>query len=116
MSQSFLDGYLACALWSSVDDDGHPLDERYDLEDIDLKSVTLMKSECAAFQEETAADLALAGNDAQNGHDFWLTRNDHGAGFWDRGYGDVGKRLTDAAHAWGDSALYIGDDGKLYIS
>ena len=22
----------------------------------------------------------------QCGHDFYLTRNDHGSGFWDRGY------------------------------
>lgn len=29
------------------------------------------------------------------GHDLWLTRNGHGVGFWDRGMGRVGKRLTD---------------------
>ena len=44
-----------------------------------------------------------------------LTRNRHGAGFWDRGHGDKGKRLTDAAHAYGSSDAYLGDDGLLYV-
>lgn len=47
---------------------------------------------------------------AQCGHDFALTRNGHGAGFWDRGYGDVGDRLTDAARAYGEHSV-LTDDG-----
>jgi hypothetical protein len=30
------------------------------------------------------------------GHDLWLTSCGHGTGFWDRGLGDLGDRLTDA--------------------
>ena len=30
-------------------------------------------------------------------HDYWLTRNGHGVGFWDRGLGDVGVMLSDLA-------------------
>lgn len=48
------------------------------------------------------------------GIDFWLTRNGHGAGFWDRGLGDVGTRLTCAAHNYGSVDLYAGDDGLIY--
>ena len=48
------------------------------------------------------------------GHDFWLTRNGHGAGFWDRGLGEVGDRLSNACKAFGSYDLYIGDDGKIY--
>lgn len=29
---------------------------------------------------------------------------------------DNGKRLTDAAHTFGESMLYVGDDGKVYVS
>jgi hypothetical protein len=71
--------------------------------------------ECAAF-------LALIGEDADTltpeslGHDFWLTRNRHGAGFWDRGLGELGERLTKAAQSFGESDLYLGDDGQLYLS
>ena len=35
-------------------------------------------------------------------HDYWLTRNRHGAGFWDRGLGDLGDRLTELAHNDGE--------------
>lgn len=48
------------------------------------------------------------------GHDFWLTRNGHGAGFWDRGMGKLGDRLADAARAYGSVDLYVGDDKKIY--
>ena len=42
----------------------------------------------------------------QGGHDFALTRNHHGAGFWDRGMGDLGDRLTDACRPYGESDAY----------
>ena len=52
---------------------------------------------------------------AGHGHDFWLTRNRHGAGFWDRGYPEaIGKALTDAAHAEGSADWCVGDDGNIY--
>lgn len=41
------------------------------------------------------------------GHDFWLTRNHHGAGYWDRGYpSDLGRLISEAAHSFGDASLY----------
>ena len=56
--------------------------------------------------EYTASDCA--------GHDFWLTRCGHGAGFWDRGVGETGERLTKAAEKFGNVDLCVGDDGKIY--
>lgn len=53
--------------------------------------------------------------DEQIGHDFWLTRNGHGAGFWDRGLGELGDKLTELCKQFGESNLYVGDDGKLYV-
>ena len=47
----------------------------------------------------------------QIGIDFWLTRNRHGAGFWDRGLGDIGEKLTDIAHQMGERSVYVGEDG-----
>ena len=55
-------------------------------------------------------------NYAQLGHDLWLTRNGHGAGFWDRGLGALGDRLTKASEAYGSCDVYVGDDGKLHLS
>ena len=50
----------------------------------------------------------------QAGHDFWLTRNGHGAGFWDRsddtyfGYQDF---FTKISEMHGEVYIYLGDDG-----
>jgi hypothetical protein len=100
----FTDAYVVCALWSSNDESdesgGEPLDKNYGASDIAPEALQSMIKDCLDFQEANAELLAQAGNDEQNGHDFWLTRNGHGAGFWDRGYPDaIGNALTDAAHA-----------------
>ncbi len=114
---------IECALWSSTDnsrdDGGDPLDQYEG--DIAPETLAKMESECADFQSACAADLDLAYSsetiayDAERaGHDFWLTRNHHGAGYWDRDLGDVGDRLTQAAHAASERYLYIGDAGIIY--
>ncbi|UCV26747.1 hypothetical protein [Ferribacterium limneticum] len=53
----------------------------------------------------------------QLGHDFWLTRNGHGAGFWDRDFGDEHSRkaLTELSKVFGETDIYKGDDGLLYV-
>lgn len=55
-------------------------------------------------------------SESNAGHDFWLTRNGHGAGFWDRDLGDVGDKLSEASKAAGEVDLYVGDDGKVYVA
>jgi hypothetical protein len=109
---AFTRAYIECALWASTDDDGEPLDS-YGAEDIAPEAMQEIIDDCKAFQADQSADLADIDSE-QAGHDFWLTRCGHGAGFWDRGLGDIGRRLTDAAHVWGNVDLYIGDDGKIY--
>lgn len=49
------------------------------------------------------------------GHDFWLTRNRYGAGFWDRGWGVVGEKLTKIAESFRERSAYVGDDNKVHI-
>ena len=49
------------------------------------------------------------------GHDFWLTRNGHGAGFWDGDWTLHGDALTTASEAAGSLGVYEGDDGSLCI-
>ena len=46
----------------------------------------------------------------QFGHDLALTRNHHGAGFWDRGLGDAGYVLTDWAESLGTLNVFHGHD------
>jgi hypothetical protein len=115
-----VDAYIECALWSSTnftseDDDGTPFDDGYGPDDIAPETVAAFYEDCEAFATANADDLATMSPE-QAGHDFWLTQNRHGAGFWDRGLGAVGDRLTAAAHAYGSVDLYVGDDGKVYAS
>ena len=49
------------------------------------------------------------------GHDLWLTANRHGAGFWDRGTGEIGDRLTVAAHAYGETAAWVDAAGEAHL-
>ena len=41
------------------------------------------------------------------GHDFALTRNGHGTGFWDRGLGDIGDMLTEECKPYGEHRIII---------
>ena len=43
------------------------------------------------------------------GHDFFLSRNGHGTGFWDRGLGEVGDKLHEAASAFGGVDVLPGE-------
>ena len=110
---TFTQAYVECALWSSTDGEDTPLDQ-FDGE-IAPETMSEIEADCAAFQEAYAELLDRAyeqpGYDASYaGHDFWLTRNGHGAGFWDRGLGEIGDELTKAAKTFGGVDLYIGDD------
>ena len=44
------------------------------------------------------------------GHDFALTRNGHGTGFWDRGMGAIGDMLTEECKPYGEHHVIINVD------
>ena len=120
-----LNDYITCALWSSthIEDDNDSCGIPFDEIDAELapEARAQMNEDLTAFMAEVAViqesqDWPEFPSDEQIAHDFWLTRNRHGAGFWDRGLGDLGELLTDAAHAWGESDLYLGDDNQIYVS
>ena len=48
------------------------------------------------------------------GMDIWLTRNDHGLGFFDHNY-EHEDLLTSVAKKLKSKDLHVGDDGKLYF-
>jgi len=49
-------------------------------------------------------------------HDFILTRNHHGAGFWDGGWhAPWGERLTALAHTFPELESYLDDDDILRL-
>lgn len=117
--------YVTTALWSSTDEEGEPLDREHGPEDLATETLDAMRADLSDFIEgapKDALDFWLAEHGAgQIGHDFWLTRNRHGAGFWDRWSGDTrgyefGRVLTAEAHPYGESDLYVGDDGLVHVA
>jgi len=116
----FTVAYLVCALWSSMDNDDNPLDLEHDLGDLSKEAVQSAKDDCDSFLSANAEIILTETPDEydneQAGHDFWLTRNGHGSGFWDRGIGEAGKKLTDSAHSFGECNLYLGDDNVVYMA
>lgn len=72
-------------------------------DDPNLTAQEIDLTDARAFYAAESANLWATGQTdfSQHGHDFALTRNGHGTGFWDRGYGEVGLLLTDAADTYG---------------
>ena len=122
--REFFRAYVEAALWSSCDDNEGYLDESIGVFEgnISLSCYLSMARDCKQFldyakdelnqldytcNEYTTSDLA--------GHDFWLTKEGHGAGFWDRGLGELGDKLTINAQSFSSSYLYIDDGGMLQI-
>lgn len=124
---SFFAAYVEAALWSSNDEStpegGEPMDRNYGPEDIHPDTLDQMEKDCAAFYaahghefvwENLTRSISCA-PDEYAGHDFWLTRNGHGCGFWDGDWKEeLGRRLTNAAKEYGEFNLYIGDDGEVH--
>ncbi len=126
--EEFFDAYVITALWSSHDESdesgGRPMDYNYGPGDIAPETFAAMRADCNAFYAANYDDLNVEegvkigpdfGQDVRAGHDFWLTRNRHGAGFWDGDWPEPqATRLTEAAHAFGEVDLYVGGDGRIY--
>jgi hypothetical protein len=112
--EAFFAQYIETLLWSETDDNGESLDGAYSAEDVDAAGLAEMRQDCDDFVSSNLEDLADI-EAGQAGHDFALTRNGHGAGFWDRGLGELGDRLSDAAKVYGTQGLSVGNDGVLYV-
>lgn len=85
------------------------MDDDYNITDCSQELLRAAQEDCAAFQaahsEDIASDLGLAG------HDFWLTRNGHGAGFED---GHWREGLACGARGYGGVNLFVGIDGLIH--
>jgi hypothetical protein len=119
--EQMLSAYIATALWSSNDDDGKPLDDTKTHFDLSEECLTKFREDCTKFATENYETITNCfDNDnccwGQAGHDFWLTRNGHGAGFWDGDWPkEQGQLLTEKSENFGEVDIYIGDDGKIYV-
>jgi len=117
---TFFAAYIECALWSSMDsaDDsgGEPLDANYNDSDLAPEAMAELRKEADAFASEEVVAALIMGRESRAGHDFWLTRNGHGCGFWDGGWPkEAGKILSARSKTYSEVDIYVGDDGKLYV-
>ncbi len=117
--QAFHHAFLTAMLWAGLDDNDTPLDQNRDISDIHPNTLAGLKDDCNDFIDRNQADLLALDQNGygfqQAGHDYLLSRNGHGAGFFDRDLGEVGDRLQEAAQASGQADAYVGDDGKIYV-
>ncbi len=113
--QEFFIAYATAALWASNDDDDIPLDSNYSIDDFDPDSIQRLEKDCRDFLEK-AKDLIQNDKRHQNpfeqaGHDFWLTRQGHGVGFFDGDWDEpAATELTNLSHEFGEFYLYVQDD------
>jgi hypothetical protein len=119
---AIVDGYLECQLWAGHDMDREDamLDENYGREDISEEYVNKLREELLTVVTDHPLAVRMYLNARERtgydrnelfGHDFYLTREHHGVGFWDRGLGELGDYLTNIAHAYGEAGQ-LWDDGN----
>lgn len=112
--EEMVNSYLETALWSSTDGE-NPLDDAYDISDFESEERSAAELDCSMFVA-IAEDLLDGLELSQVGHDFWLTRNGHGAGFWDGDYEKkLGEKLTEISKRFTEVDPYVGDDGQIYF-
>lgn len=126
--EEVLEHYIAAALWTNEEELRIPQDLRdgdmshttYGRNDLMESAVEKMRADVTRFVNENHAALSTwcgqggTSIEQQAGHDFWLTRNDHGCGFWESEWGDVGASLTKAAKGFGTVDLCV-EDGQIDI-
>lgn len=103
--------YVDAAFFADFNDENGEAITGYAYGDIGPESLLTMWLDCAAFLKANRVDIGSRYEDA--GHDFWLTRNRHGCGFWETPDWpkEAGQRLTASAHTFSEGAhLYITDD------
>jgi len=101
--QDFINAYFEAVDFTETGDldqpdAGTPLDPDFERESI---------IDCLAFYNRIQCYLS-DDHITQAGHDFWLTRNGHGTGFWDRPeiYGDYSDKFTEISHSFGEAYAF----------
>ena len=108
--ETVLQSYLETLLWTNEDMDEltiYDVDEKLreqSVKDIDSFINIIELTKGAVEETNNYSDSAF-------GHNFLLSRNGHGAGFFDD-YNDI---LQDICRKFGSIDAYIGDDNKIYF-
>lgn len=95
-----------------VEDVKNTGEARTDVENMVLENLADFRE----YLELRAVDANDGSVASHFGHDFALTRNGHGAGFWDRGLGELGDRLSKAADVYGSAYVDVTTDDATFES
>jgi len=108
--EAIVRAYAEALLWQAVDydEEGNEIviSEEFDIDDLSPEIWDGIRRDVEEFVQDAADDLQGLSEEAI-GHNLVLTRNHHGAGFWDLGLGERGDRLTKIAHLLGTHELYV---------
>jgi len=147
--EEFTKGYISTALWCDVmvykhdddcpckkpSDDGDAYDSdtctceepemvssgsEHDESDLAEDALKTLTDDAHAFYADNIEDLRASTLSMERaGHNFWLTRNRHGSGFWDdksQGSAEADAaldKLTEASHSYGSQNLIEGSNMKV---
>ena len=114
---AFTNAYMNAALMTSndnlEDNGGNSLDKKYTIDDYETNCFNKMTADCKDFQSKYSTVYQMGDwSDEEAGTDFWLTRNGHGTGFWDKSHKQpeqekIGIALTQACKSYGTFDLYL---------
>lgn len=118
---AFVRGYIEAMFFTDCTSDNPEL-EHMTVNDLSELAWSEILRDCKDFQEFASELLELAYerdySEEQAGRDYWLTRNGHGAGFWDRKEltaDNLGKHLSEICRH-NEVSLYVSNAGKLELS
>lgn len=111
---SMADSAIESLMDSASFENNERLDEVYGVFDISAGTAREFIGECADFSSAQWDSVSrFAAKDV--GHDFTMTRNGEGVGFWDGDYPEpYATTLTDASKTYNEFSLYVGDNGTIY--
>lgn len=120
MYSDFKEGYMEALFFTDTDRDGDKgtgITEDMDFLSFSPSAMESIEEDCSDFYSYYKSWWESENmSDHEAGILFWLTRNRHGAGFWDGKLSlEAGKYLTDMSHPYGEVNPYVGDDGKIYL-
>jgi len=111
--------YILTMLWAEDDDSDesgdNPLDASFGPDDLSPESLARCEADCREFARRAGDMLREHPDPTMWGHDFWLTRKGHGAGFWDGDWPINGDALTALAKEFGEVWPTVGDDGQVWL-
>lgn len=104
-----VNAHLAAMLWTNTkpDDNGY-FEDDYGPQDATQELAQKLAEELETVPHALLQEYLHSNSAEQFGHDMSLTRDGHGAGFWDRGLGELGDKLTEWANSLGE--LHVFDD------